>query len=54
MVKSGKLTALEGIYNYEGRFLHIKFSYNRTFEGGTKYGSKKEGSWTKLFGLTIL
>jgi hypothetical protein len=47
MVKSGKLTALEGTYKSEGRELHIKFSYNRTFEGGTKYGAKKAGSWTK-------
>jgi hypothetical protein len=47
MVKSGKLTALEGTYKSEGRELHIKFSYNRTFEGNTKYGSKKAGSWTK-------
>jgi predicted component of viral defense system (DUF524 family) len=47
MVKSGKLTALEGKYKSEGRELHIKFSYNRTFDGGTKYGEKKAGSWTK-------
>jgi predicted component of viral defense system (DUF524 family) len=47
MVKSGKLTALEGVYNSEGRDLHIKFSYNRTFDGGIKYGAKKAGSWTK-------
>ncbi len=47
MVKSGKLTALEGVYKSEGRDLHIKFSYNRTFDGGTKYGAKKAGSWTK-------
>ena len=47
MVKSGKLTALEGLYESEGRKLHIKFSYNRTFEGGTKYGAKIAGSWTK-------
>jgi predicted component of viral defense system (DUF524 family) len=47
MVKSGKLTALEGTYKSDGRNLHIKFSYNRTFEGGTKYGAKKAGSWTK-------
>ena len=47
MVKSGKLTALEGTYKSEGRELHIKFSYNRTFDGGTKYGAKKAGSWTK-------
>jgi len=47
MVKSGKLTALEGTYKSEGRELHIKFSYNRTFDGGTKYCAKKTGSWTK-------
>lgn len=47
MIKSGKLTALEGTYKSEGRELHIKFSYNRTFDGGTKYGAKKAGSWTK-------
>lgn len=47
MVKSGKLTALEGNCKSDGRELHIKFSYNRTFEGGTKYGAKKAGSWTK-------
>jgi predicted component of viral defense system (DUF524 family) len=46
MLKSGKLTALEGTCNLEGRDLHIKFSYNRTFYGGTKYSSKKAGSWT--------
>ncbi len=46
-VKSGKLTALEGTFKSEGRDLHIKFSYNRTFDGGTKYGAKKAGSWTK-------
>ncbi len=47
MVKSGKLTALEGTYKSEGRELHIKFSYNRTFDGGTTYDAKKAGSWTK-------
>jgi predicted component of viral defense system (DUF524 family) len=47
MVKSGKLTAIEGTYKSDGRELHVKFSYNRTFDGGTKYGAKKAGSWTK-------
>jgi len=52
MVKSGKLTALEGTYKSEGRELHIKFSYNRTFDGGVKYNQKNKkdtfsGSWTK-------
>ena len=48
MVKSGKFTALEGIYNSGLRALRIKFSYNRTFEGDTKYNAKKAGSWTKV------
>lgn len=52
MVKSSKLTALEGTYKSEGRELHIKFSYNRTFDGGAKYNKKNKngtfsGSWTK-------
>jgi predicted component of viral defense system (DUF524 family) len=52
MVKSGKLTALEGVFNTTGRRLNIKFSYNRTFYGGTKYDNKNSqgsfsGSWTK-------
>jgi predicted component of viral defense system (DUF524 family) len=52
MVKSGKLTALEGTYKSDGRELHIKFSYNRTFDGGAKYNKKNKndtfsGSWTK-------
>lgn len=47
MLKSGKHTALEGTHQSNGRTLHIKFSYNRTFEGGTLYNSKKAGSWTK-------
>jgi len=52
MVKSGKLTALEGPYKSGNRMLRIKFSYNRTFDGGSVYNkiNKKEsysGSWTK-------
>lgn len=52
MVKSGKLTALEGTYKLNSRELHIKFSYNRTFHGDTKYNKKNRensfsGSWTK-------
>lgn len=52
MVKSGKLTALEGTYHSDGRELHIKFSYNRTFDGGSVYNRKNKnnsfsGSWTK-------
>ena len=52
MVKSGILTALEGPYKSGNRMLRIKFSYNRTFDGGSVYNkiNKKEsysGSWTK-------
>lgn len=51
MVKSGKHTALEGIYDSGNRKLQIKFSYNRTFTGGTEYINDKDkknaGSWTK-------
>lgn len=51
MVKSGKHTALEGDYDSGNRKLRIKFSYNRTFEGGTQYINDKNkkcaGSWTK-------
>ncbi len=52
MVKSGKLTALDGQFHSDGRDLRIKFSYNRTFIGGSKYNLKNKsnsysGSWTK-------
>jgi len=46
MVKSGKHTALEGIYTKRNRDLKIKFSYNRTFKGGVSYIESKSGSWT--------
>jgi len=54
-LKSGKETSLVGYYNSEKRKLQFKFSYNRTFEGNTKYQnnagtepwSSKDGSWTK-------
>ena len=51
MVKSGKHTALEGIFDSGNRKLQVKFSYNRTFSGGTEYingaNQKLAGSWTK-------
>ena len=51
MVKSGKHTALEGVYDSGNRKLKVKFSYNRTFTGGTDYINKDDkksaGSWTK-------
>lgn len=46
MVKSGKHTALEGVYTKRNRNLKIKFSYNRTFKGGNHYSEAKSGSWT--------
>lgn len=46
MVKSGKHTALEGIYTKRNRDLKVKFSYNRTFKGGVEYHDAKSGSWT--------
>lgn len=46
MLKSGKHTALEGIYNKRNRDLKVKFSYNRTFKGGNNYSDAKSGSWT--------
>lgn len=46
MVKSGKHTALEGVYTKKNRDLKIKFSYNRTFKGGSTYKEAKSGSWT--------
>jgi predicted component of viral defense system (DUF524 family) len=51
MVKSGKHTALEGVFDSGTRKLNIKFSYNRTFAGGVDYinkdNKKLSGSWTK-------
>ena len=46
MVKSGKHTALEGIYTKRNRDLKVKFSYNRTFKGGIDYSDSQSGSWT--------
>lgn len=46
MLKSGKHTALKGIYTKRNRDLNIKFSYNRTFKGGVSYSEKISGSWT--------
>lgn len=46
MVKSGKHTALEGVYRKKNRDLKVKFSYNRTFKGGSNYSEAKSGSWT--------
>lgn len=47
MVKSGKHTALEGVFDSGARKFNVKFSYNRTFSGGKEYDKKECGSWTK-------
>jgi len=46
MVKQGKHTALYGDYVAASRTLKVKFSYNRSFKGGTKYTDEKAGSFT--------
>lgn len=43
-LKQGTHIPLEGIYRSEIRWLHIRFSYNRTFKGKNQYPAK--GSWT--------
>lgn len=46
MVKQGRHTALYGKFNNGGRELSVKFSYNRSFKGGTTYAQKIAGSYT--------
>jgi predicted component of viral defense system (DUF524 family) len=46
MVKQGKHTALYGNFITENRALKVKFSYNRSFKGGTKYTDEQAGSYT--------
>ncbi|UUF15872.1 MULTISPECIES: DUF2357 domain-containing protein [Flavobacterium] len=46
MVKQGKHTALYGDFITEKRALKVKFSYNRSFKGGTKYTDEQAGSYT--------
>lgn len=46
MVKQGKHTALYGDFVTESRALTIKFSYNRSFKGGTSYTGGEAGSYT--------
>lgn len=46
MLKQGNHTALHGEFLTESRALKIKFSYNRSFKGGTNYISGKAGSYT--------
>jgi predicted component of viral defense system (DUF524 family) len=46
MVKQGKHTALFGDFITKNRALKVKFSYNRSFKGGTKYTDNVAGSYT--------
>lgn len=46
MVKQGKHTALYGDFDAGSRKLKVKFSYNRSFKGGTKYSQEAAGSYT--------
>ena len=46
MVKKGKHTALYGDFDAGSRKLKVKFSYNRSFKGGTKYSQEAAGSYT--------
>lgn len=46
MVKQGKHTALCGDFVTENRTLKVKFSYNRSFKGGTNYTDEQAGSYT--------
>ncbi|MBG7611551.1 DUF2357 domain-containing protein [Polaribacter sp. BAL334] len=46
MVKQGKHTALYGDFITKNRALKVKFSYNRSFKGGTKYTDEQAGSYT--------
>jgi predicted component of viral defense system (DUF524 family) len=45
-LKQGKFIALNGTYKKGARHLRIKFSYNRSFSGDTKYKTNTRGSWT--------
>ena len=46
MVKQGKHTALIGNFKSGNRELSMKFSYNRSFKGATKYTDEVAGSYT--------
>jgi predicted component of viral defense system (DUF524 family) len=46
MVKQGMHTALYGDFISENRALKVKFSYNRSFKGGTNYTDEQAGSYS--------
>jgi len=45
-LKSGKHMFIQGICDRYSRNLGYRFSYNRSFTGGTDYATGKAGSWT--------
>lgn len=47
LLKSGSLTALQGEYEKDNWRFQVRFNYNKTFKGKTKYTDRSEGSWTK-------
>ncbi|MCH6236809.1 DUF2357 domain-containing protein [Cognataquiflexum rubidum] len=46
IVKRGKHVALKGKCDFGTRVLMIKFSFNRSFQGGNMYTEGNSGSWT--------
>jgi hypothetical protein len=46
MVKAGRHVALQGKCDIETKSIMVKFSYNRSFQGGNIYSDSKSGSWT--------
>jgi predicted component of viral defense system (DUF524 family) len=46
ILKQGKHTALEGDFEKKNRNLTVKFSFNRSFQGGNLYQDKKAGSYS--------
>jgi predicted component of viral defense system (DUF524 family) len=46
MVKAGRHVALKGNCDLGSKSIRVKFSYNRSFQGGNFYAESKSGSWT--------
>jgi len=44
-LKAGKHIPLKGIYDHPTRRMHVRFNYNKTFSGDSKYS--EEGSWSR-------
>ncbi|WP_333853902.1 DUF2357 domain-containing protein [Epilithonimonas sp.] len=45
-LKSGKELIINGVTRFASRNLSVRFSYNRTFKGGSRYAEGKHGSIT--------